>query len=113
MIAPDLYTKTTDNPRIREVTQDWRYNGDTVPKGFLTDGASSPRIFWGIVSPFLNPKSSCYHDYLCSIAKNKAERKLADKEYRKLVGSENSKVEKILAYAGVRIGAWLGIGNRF
>lgn len=37
-----------------------------VPKGYLTDGASVPRIFWSIIPPWGKYGQSCVlHDYLC------------------------------------------------
>lgn len=38
----------------------------TIPKGFLTDGASIPRVFWGLfqkVDETIN--AAIIHDYLC------------------------------------------------
>jgi hypothetical protein len=38
-----------------------------VPRGFLSDGASVPRLFWGIFSPFGNPfRAALIHDFLYS-----------------------------------------------
>lgn len=38
----------------------------TVPKGFLTDGASIPRIFWFLFPPFGRyMDAAIVHDYLC------------------------------------------------
>lgn len=37
-----------------------------VPKGFLTDGASVPRIFWSIIPPWgIYGNAAIIHDYLC------------------------------------------------
>lgn len=37
-----------------------------VPKGYLTDGASVPRIFWNIIPPWGKYGQSCVlHDYMC------------------------------------------------
>lgn len=43
----------------------------TVPTGFLTDGASIPRAFWNILSPF-GPyfPAALVHDYLYSPRSN-------------------------------------------
>jgi len=113
MIAPDLYFKTTEDIKIREVTQDWHYKGEVVSAGFRWDGASAPRPLWFVIAPWKNPKASLWHDFKCGQAKNNAERKQADKEFKELVGSEESYIEKTLGYAGVRIGALLGVGNNF
>jgi hypothetical protein len=38
----------------------------TVPKGFITDGASVPRIFWSIFPPWgVYGQAAIVHDYLC------------------------------------------------
>ena len=38
----------------------------TVPKGFLTDGASVPRVFWFLFPPFGRYMDAAVaHDYLC------------------------------------------------
>lgn len=41
----------------------------TVPTGFLTDGASVPRILWSVVPPWGGyGQSAVLHDYLCEFA---------------------------------------------
>ncbi|MGR3967837.1 DUF1353 domain-containing protein [Pseudomonas sp. 910_23] len=38
----------------------------TVPKGFITDGASIPRTIWPLLSPWgTYGKAAVVHDYLC------------------------------------------------
>jgi hypothetical protein len=38
----------------------------TVPKGFQTDGASVPRMFWSIFPPWgIYGQAAIVHDYLC------------------------------------------------
>lgn len=38
----------------------------TIPKGFLTDGASVPSMFWGIFPPWgIYGQAAIVHDYLC------------------------------------------------
>jgi len=46
-------------------TEDWTFDGYTIPKGFVTDGGSIPKLFWS----FLNPTGAgmsayCVHDWL-------------------------------------------------
>jgi len=44
-----------------------------VPKGYKTNGADIPRIFWWFIPPF-KPKylpAVIFHDYLCDIEKYK------------------------------------------
>ena len=47
-----------DSPSVRKVShrqwqllENFSYNHITVPKGFKTDGASVPRVFWRFFSP--------------------------------------------------------------
>jgi hypothetical protein len=54
-----------------ELLQDFRcfYNGTLiiVPKGFITDGVSSPKFAWGIVGPFGSAfPAALVHDWLFS-----------------------------------------------
>ena len=47
--------------------EDFKYKDHVVPKGFITDGATIPRIFWFIYPPnrpdYL--PAAVIHDYLC------------------------------------------------
>lgn len=57
--------------RIFRLTTSFRYHSSVgtiwIPKGFYTDGASVPRIFWNIFSPFGSYFSAALvHDYLYS-----------------------------------------------
>ncbi|PAF52015.1 hypothetical protein BKH44_04885 [Helicobacter sp. 13S00477-4] len=39
-----------------------------IPKGYVSDGASIPKIFWFILSPFEDyAKCAILHDYLCDL----------------------------------------------
>lgn len=96
----------------------YHYDVYKIPAGFEWDGASSPN---GPLARFIAPKfyknikASCVHDYLCSIARNKHDRKKADKAYflmKKYVEKDHGIISK-LSWLGVRIGAFFGIGNRF
>ncbi len=58
------------------LAQDLTYRDITVPKGFLTDLATTPRILWPIFPPFGNyMRASIFHDYLLylNIDKNTAD----------------------------------------
>ena len=48
-----------------------RWNEYLVPFGYITDGASVPRVFWSAIPP--NDSNSLpaviFHDYYCSIKK--------------------------------------------
>ena len=85
-----------------------------VPAGFSWDGSSVPmRGMFGLFPRHRHPIASCRHDYRCSIARNDKERKFADEEFRKDVGSTSWWITKQAGYIGVRIGAFFGIGNNF
>ena len=86
---------------------------DFVPAGFRWDGSSVPAIFLSIFPKHNHPIASCRHDYRCKIAKNKEERFFADKEFEKDIGTTSWWITKKVGYAGVRIGAFFGIGNNF
>lgn len=66
-------------------------NGVLIPNGFISDGATIPKLFWNILSPFGRYFKSCVlHDYVCLIAKLKNNNALSEKlgikvaiEYRK------------------------------
>lgn len=41
-------------------------NWIVVPRGYLTDGASVPRVFWGLIPPWgAYGQAAILHDYLC------------------------------------------------
>ena len=64
-----------------QLTRPLVLNGRRVPKGFITDGASVPRIFWPVFPPF-GPwlKAAILHDWL--YATGKVSRKEADRLFR-------------------------------
>jgi len=105
-------------------------NGIFVPQGFISDGASAPRVFWWIIPPYKQTaEASVVHDYLCKNAKNKMERRKADKLFYRIlkkdlvpkVGSgfifqykrSSGHLRALAGYLGVRLGAFLGIGVRY
>ena len=49
--------------------EDFTYRNITVPKGYLTNGADIPRIFWSLVPPNLSAilPAVILHDYLCDL----------------------------------------------
>ena len=110
----EIYTRTL--PRGREqLLRPFTAHGIEVPSGFIFDGASAPRIFWGIIPPFKRTKkAACIHDYLCSIAKNKGDRKKADDLFKVMLEEEGlNRTRCTLGYWGVRVGAFFGVGVRY
>jgi len=84
-----------------------------VPVDFEWDGASTPAPLQAVFPRHNHPIASCRHDYRCKQAKNAAERKFADKEFEKDVGTTSWWITKKVGYYGVRIGAFFGIGSDF
>lgn len=87
-------------------------DGPDIPAGFEWDGASVPRLFRSAFPKHRHPKASCGHDYDCSLAKNKKERKEADERFKRCV-NRTSKIEGFIGFIGVRIGSFFGVGNNF
>lgn len=60
--------------------EDFEYNGHIVPKGYITDGATIPRLLWFIYPPnrpdYL--PAAIVHDYLC----DEENYKEADKQFK-------------------------------
>jgi hypothetical protein len=91
---------------------DFSIKGYVVPKGFVFDGASTPRFLWPIIPPYKRTKKgACLHDYLCRIAECPSDRLAADRLFKEvLIDCGVMKHRADLAYLGVRLGAALGIG---
>lgn len=106
-----IKTETVGYEKER-LLEDYIWEGVTIPKGFTFDGASTPRIFYAIIPPYKRTKKAALvHDWLCSNAKCKADRKEADRVfYRLLKEAKLSRVRCIIGYIGVRIGSYMGIG---
>ena len=85
---------------------------DIIPVGYEWDG-SSTGFLRGIFPRWRHPIASVKHDWRCSHATNKSERKFADEQFEKDVGKTSWWITKKFGYAGVRLGAFLGIGNNF
>ena len=85
---------------------DWEYNGIRVPAGFITDGASVPRILYWLFEPtgvlFL---PAIVHDYF--YATQQISRAEADKIFRENVIRESNIVAGYLAWIGIRLFGWI------
>ena len=77
---------------------------------FLTDGASIPPIAYLLIgSPWRGKyvEAAIIHDWECFLAKTLAERKAADKKFKKMLGILGVALwKRKLMYRGVRMGAW-------
>ncbi len=87
-----------------------------IPVGFVSDGASIPRLFWRILDPRINSKTlkpSIRHDFVYRTPSVRITRKQADKMYyRELRENDYSRCKCILVYLGVRLGGWLSYKKR-
>lgn len=63
-----------------QLTQEIEFNGHYLPKGFISDGATVPRIFWPIFPPIGRYlKATLVHDYYLQQGTS---RKMADKYFK-------------------------------
>lgn len=90
--------------------EDYRYKDIWVPAGFEYNGASSPNtplIRWAIPKFYMTMEAACIHDYLCGAAKNKKDRKRADKIFKEMLEEKGmGGIRRNIGYMGVRIGAF-------
>ena len=84
-----------------------------IPVGFEWDGSSVPWVFQGFFPRHRHPIASCRHDWRCRKAKNAAERKFADEQFKLDVGETSWWITAQVGYIGVRTGAFLGKGYNF
>lgn len=66
-----------------KVVFDYIYKDVTVPKGYITNGANIPRVFWWIFPPNLSDimEAVVVHDYLCDLG----EYERADEYFKELL----------------------------
>ncbi len=90
-----------------ELVEDYRYGDILIPKGYITDGASVPRIFWSIYPPnkaeYLS--AALVHDYLTDLAVKSLRSFLeVDRIFKDmLVELSVSKLDVFLLYTSVRL----------
>lgn len=100
---------------LAEVVEDFEYHVGSedsnevikVPKGFVTDGASIPKIFWSIIGGPWGKYgyAAVVHDYLYHI--KIYTRKKSDKIFLEAMGVLGvSKWKRITMYWAVRLFAW-------
>lgn len=117
-VDDDIFIKQGLDPDIRILTKPFKCMGETIPEGFVWNGASTPNgaiMRWIAPKFYRNLKASCLHDYLCGKAKCAGDRAKADKAY--FVMKEH--VEKdtswkcAVSWLGVRVGAFFKIGSSY
>lgn len=91
-----------------QLLEPWSYSNLTIPEGFITDGASVPRLFWWIASPSGDLfEASVVHDYMYSNSINS--KRDADKMFKIVANYYGAnKLRIFLAYNMVKI---FGKGN--
>lgn len=108
---------TPVGPRTWELVEEFTVSIDEktfkVPKGFLTDLASVPRILWILIPPFGKyTKAAVIHDYLCY--KSIISRKEGDKVFYKIMIRDGTKKWKAkIMYLGVRLYSWVKYNKSF
>lgn len=83
-----------------------RHGEIAVPSGFLTDGASVPRIFWSLFSPFGDYfRAALVHDYLYSPGNRKFSRRESDRIFLDAMEDAGvSWIKRQTIYRAVRLG---------
>ncbi len=92
--------------------EDFEFSGVTVPKGFITDGATIPRIFWPILPPVHRYfPAAVVHDYLLT----QVSRDEADEEFNICLKELNiSTFRRLAMYGAVRLYAnWNKLKRKF
>ena len=83
------------------------YDGVIIPSGFRSDGASVPRVFWGVVFPRGDRQAlfgALFHDYLYRHHPADWTREEADNEFYFLLREGGvSYIRALRAYIGVRL----------
>jgi hypothetical protein len=102
--------------RILRLTATFRYRSSVgtirIPKGFHTDGASVPRIFWSLLDPWSNFFSSAIvHDFLYSKDSDfffpLTDRKEADRIFLEAMYNAGvSWLTRHTVHSAVRLGGW-------
>ena len=102
--------------RVFELTGIFRYCSPeieiSVPVGFVTDGASVPRIFWNIFSPFgVYFPAALIHDFLYSKSSNQQHEGLTRKQSDQIFLGAMQELgvgwlTRRTIYRAVRLGGW-------
>ena len=84
--------------------EDYEYLGHLVPRGFVTDLGSVPRMFWWLVSPEEIIHGAIVHDYLYrnQIGRRTAADRLLYRSARRYIGPFRATV----VWLGVRFGGY-------
>ena len=65
LMIPYPFKVDIEGPRRHRLLQDTNIYGYTIPKGFITDGASVPQRCWFVISPYTEAyPAAIVHDYM-------------------------------------------------
>ena len=99
--------KTVNGSKTFKLKESFRYISSygviTVPRGFITDGASVPRIFWSIFSPYGDYfDAAIIHDYLYTKRNKVYSRKQSDLIFKEaMYNSGISWITREIIFRGV------------
>ena len=71
----------------------------TVPTGFITDLASTPRLLWNVIAPFDVARAAIVHDLLYKAIRNYRWMKGKIGEDKKLIASAKKAADKVFLLA--------------
>jgi hypothetical protein len=96
MLLPEKRSDVT----LYILLEDFKFNGHIVPKNFVTDGITIPKIFWSILPPAHRYfPAAVVHDYLLTTTT----RRIADIEFKEALKLlEISKLRRWIIYSVLR-----------
>lgn len=85
------------------------YSIYTVPKGFVTDLASVPRVMWAYYSPndARTIPAAILHDFMYRINLSVTRKQADDIFYHALIKGGTSKAKAVKYYLGIRLFGWM------
>lgn len=95
-----------------ELIDDCKFQEITIPKGYTTDFASVPQVFWGIIPPHCKAAMpSIIHDFTCEYGIYA--RKKCDQIFLELLRKSGVTFwQRSLMYAYVRLFGWIRYNRR-
>ena len=82
----------------------------TVPTGFITDLASTPRLLWNVIAPFDVARAAIVHDLLYKTIRAYRWNKGANEEDKKLIAKAKKASDKVFLLAmkdaSPRVSGW-------
>lgn len=105
-VTSPVLTQNQNNPDEWILVHPFKYDGGVIPKGFVTDFASIPRLFWNLISPTgLGDVGPIKHDWKYRNGLGTR----ADADYGFLLDMIADNIpwgKRIVAYYGVRLFGW-------